>query len=259
MEAYPALRLREDDLAPALLFVALAAFACMTPAQNDTWWHLRSGQAMWQSRAFVTTEPFSFTAFGSPLQNHWWVSQLLFFAVFSAGGPVLLTLFAGASPLIAVYGSWRLLRGPLEVRVVLLAFLAVATAPEWSVRPQVISLVLLVLCAHLIVRDRLVWLPAVCVLWGNVHAMVVRRTHGRCVRPGGTGLEPSASGPRRGGDARVRACADALADRLGVLAARACHRRCLEVVAASGVHAAARCRVAAVLVRGGVARGADGT
>jgi hypothetical protein len=173
MEAMRAFRLREDDLAPALLFVALAALACLTPAQNDTWWHLRSGQAMWQSRGFLTTEPFSFTAFGTPLQNHWWLSQLVFFAVFSAGGPVLLTLFAGACALIAVYGSWRLLRGPLEVRVVLLAFLAVATAPEWSVRPQVISLALLVLCAHLIVRDRLLWLPAVCVLWGNAHAMVV--------------------------------------------------------------------------------------
>jgi hypothetical protein len=36
-----------------------------------------------------------------------------------------------------------------------------------------VSLALLVLMAHLIVRDRQAWLPAVCVLWANSHAMVI--------------------------------------------------------------------------------------
>jgi hypothetical protein len=39
-------RFSDDDLAPFLLFVALAVMACLTPAQNDTFWHLRSGQYM---------------------------------------------------------------------------------------------------------------------------------------------------------------------------------------------------------------------
>jgi hypothetical protein len=128
---------------------------------------------MWESRSFLTTERFSFTAYGTPLQNHWWLSQLAFYAAYAAGGPLLLTLFAGACALAAVYGSWRLMRGALEVRVVLLAFLVLATAPEWAVRPQVISLALLVVSAHLIARDRIVWLPLVCLVWGNAHAMVI--------------------------------------------------------------------------------------
>jgi hypothetical protein len=54
-----------------------------------------------------------------------------------------------------------------------LAFLVLATAPEWSVRPQVISLALLVLTAHFIARDRITWLPLACLIWGNAHAMVI--------------------------------------------------------------------------------------
>lgn len=166
-------RLCADDLGPALLFVTLVAFACITPAQNDTWWHLRSGQAMWETGSFLTTERFSFTSFGAPLQNHWWLSQLVFYGIYTAGGPFLLTLFAGTCALAACYGSWRLIHGAPVIRVVLLSFLVVATAPEWSVRPQVISLAFLVLCAQLIVRERTAWLPIVCLIWGNTHGMVI--------------------------------------------------------------------------------------
>lgn len=165
--------MRDDDVAPALLFVALAAFACLTPAQNDTWWHLRSGREMWESRSFLTMERFSFTAFGNPLQNHWWLSQLAFYALHSLGGALLLTIGAGASTLLAVWGAWRLCRGSIELRIVLLLFFVLATTSEWAVRPQVFSLALIVLVAHLIARDRIVWLPLVMLVWANAHAMVL--------------------------------------------------------------------------------------
>jgi len=122
-------RLSDDSLIPILLFIVLAALACITPAQNDTFWHLRSGQQMWQTRAFLLTEPFSHTAYGTALHNHWWLSQLVFFAVYSLGGPFLLTLVAGACAVGATAGSWRLMKGPWELRIGLLAWLVVVTAP----------------------------------------------------------------------------------------------------------------------------------
>jgi hypothetical protein len=165
--------LSDDAVAESLLFIVLGAFALLTPAQNDTFWHLRSGRQMWETRWFLTSEPFSYTAFGAPLHNHWWLSQLAFYAAYAAGGKALLTIFAGSCAFLAVLGSWRLVRGPLEMRLVLLAFLAFATAPEWAVRPQVVSLALLVVMARLIDRDRIPWLPAICLIWANAHAMVV--------------------------------------------------------------------------------------
>src|SRR5574341_2405500 len=115
-------RVTEDDVAPGLILIALAALACVTPAQNDTYWHLRSGQEMWRSGGLLLTEPFSYTAQGAELHNRWWLSQLLFYAMYSLGGPFLLTLFAGTCAFAAVAGSWRLLRGAWELRVGLLAW-----------------------------------------------------------------------------------------------------------------------------------------
>ncbi len=163
----------DDDLISILIFIVLAAFACMLPAQNDTFLHLRSGMHMWQTGSFLLTEPFSHTAYGAELHNHWWLTQLVFYGVHSLGGPFLLTLFAGACALAAVAGSWRLVRGPWDVRAVLLAWLVITTAPSWSIRPQVVSLLLLMIVLHLVARNRLWWLPLVCVVWGNAHGLVI--------------------------------------------------------------------------------------
>jgi hypothetical protein len=157
----------------ALIFVVLATFALLTPAQSDTFWHLRSGQQMWATGRFLTREPFSYTAAGLPLHNHWWLSQLAFYMAYRMVGPFGLTVFAGICALLATVGSYRLMRGAVEVRIALLAYLAVITAPEWAIRPQVVSLAFLVLVAHLIERNRVAWLPVVCVVWANSHAMVI--------------------------------------------------------------------------------------
>ena len=166
-------RFNDDDLLSILIFVVLAAYACLLPAQNDTFLHLRSGLQMWQTGAFLLTEPFSHTAYGAELNNHWWLTQLVFYGAHSVGGPFLLTVVAGACALAAVAGSWRLVRCGWELRVVLLAWLAITTAPSWSIRPQVISLALLVVVLHLIARNRLWWLPLVCVVWANAHGLVI--------------------------------------------------------------------------------------
>src|SRR5262245_7642182 len=175
MTPAPAGRVRfsEDDLAPILLFVVLTVLACLMPAQNDTFWHLRSGQYMWQTRSFIVSEPFSHTAFGAPLNNHWWLSQVAFYFLYALGGPFLLTVAIGLTAVAAVAGSWRLAAGSWELRLGLLVWLIVSTAAEWSIRPQVVSLGLLVLAAWLIARDRTAWLPLVCLVWANAHAMVI--------------------------------------------------------------------------------------
>jgi len=163
----------DDDVPAVLLFVVLGAFGLLIPAQNDTFWLLRSGREMWATKAFLTSEAFSHTSFGAPLHNHWWLTQAMFYGTYVLGGPVLLAAFAGALAFLAVWGSYRLLRGGFEIRLMLLAFLALATVPEWAIRAQVVSLAFLVLMAHLVERDRIAWLPAVCVVWANAHAMVI--------------------------------------------------------------------------------------
>lgn len=162
----------EDDLPLGLLLVAFAAFACVVPAQADTFYHLRSGSEMWTTGSLLTREIFSWTQYGHPLPNHWWLSQLIFYAAFSLGGPFLLTIFAGTLALCAVLLSWLSVKGSDEARIATLVVLT-ATFSEWSVRPQVFSLLLCALAIRLVRADRLFLLPPLLVFWANLHAVVV--------------------------------------------------------------------------------------
>jgi hypothetical protein len=59
-----------DHLAVTLLFLTIVATACVMPAQNDTWWHLRVGQEIWKARSPLFPDTFSFTAAGASWQHH---------------------------------------------------------------------------------------------------------------------------------------------------------------------------------------------
>ena len=207
---------------------------------------------MWETRSLLTTERFSFTAFGAPLQNHWWLSQLVFYGIYTAGGPFLLTLFAGICALAACYGSWRLIHGALVIRIVLLSFLVVATAPEWS-------------CTS--ASDQ----PG---FPGALRAAYRARTHSMAAHPlfdlgqhawdgdlwrvDGVGVHvrsvdldapPFAS--RLGNRRCLRARAHAFAYRLGVLASRACDRLDVASARVARISVTHRFRQPPVLVRCG--------
>jgi len=165
--------LYDDDLPVVLTFIAVALLACLIPPQPDTFFHLRTGQSIWQSGAIPTTELFSHTFHGRAWLNHEWLSQLFFYGIHAFGGPFLLTIVCGACAFIAVMASWRLTRGSAEVRLVLLLSILIVTAPAWAVRPQAFSLVLLMLSVWLVTRDRIAWLPVLTVLWANAHGVVL--------------------------------------------------------------------------------------
>ena len=169
-------RWTEDAVPPALLFIAAAGVALCMPPHNDTWWHLRAGFEMVKTGGILQTESFSHTNFGAPLyHNHEWLTQLVFYSLYRLGGPILLTIFGAVCALAAVAGSWKMVRGSADARFGWLMLLFVGTVTEWAIRPQVISLPLFVLAIHLAAsekrRDR--WLPVLCLVWANLHAVAI--------------------------------------------------------------------------------------
>lgn len=173
--------LSEDDLPVVLLFVALATLAFLTPPQADTFFHLRTGELIWRSGAIPSSDPFSHTFYGQPWLNHEWLSQLLFYGVYALGGPFLLTALCGACAVVAVMASWRLTRGAAEVRLGLLLALLILTPSEWAVRPQALSLALLMLATWLVIRDKVVWMPVLVMVWANAHGVAVLGVAVACV------------------------------------------------------------------------------
>lgn len=160
------------QMAVALLFIALAATACLMPMQSDTYWHLRAGEDIWRTGRVALVESYSFTAAGRPFLNHEWLWEVAAYLCFTAGGPPLLTLASAAMAVGACAIVYRLMTGPTLVRFVLMLAALPLVSGVWAVRPQVASLLLLATLAWLLVHQRHLAIPPLFVLWANVHGGV---------------------------------------------------------------------------------------
>src|SRR5262245_16097150 len=158
-----------DRLSAALLFVALGTAACFMPAQSDTWWHLRTGEEIWRTGSVQLRDNFSHTVNGGYWPNHEWLSQVLFFGLYRAGG---LPLFSAAAALLVSatwWMVWSLTEGHPARRLVLVSLAVIPSAMAWSLRPQLFTLFLVALLTILIVRRRYWYLPLLFLMWANLH------------------------------------------------------------------------------------------
>jgi hypothetical protein len=159
----------------AVLGLGLFTMAARGVTDPDVWWHLRTGQLMWQSRCLFHTDPYSFTRLGQPWVNHEWLSEILIFLLYRVSG--FGGLIAGSALVIAATQLLVFSRcaGRPYLAALMTLWGAVASAPAWGVRPQMLSLLLgsifLVLLEASGKRPSLLWWTApLMLLWVNLHA-----------------------------------------------------------------------------------------
>ena len=162
-----------DRLGASLLFLGIAVAACFSPAQNDTWWHLRAGADIWNLRAVDLTDHYSHTVNGAYWPNHEWLSQTLMYGAYRFGGLPLLTAFVASLVVGAWWLTWRLAPGGNVRRLVLCALALIPSATAWSLRPQVVTLLMLAVTGLLLVRRWYLLLPPLFLVWANLHAGVM--------------------------------------------------------------------------------------
>ena len=155
-----------------LLLVAVAATACLMPAQADTYWHLRAGQDLLRTGHVPLVEMYSHTARGLPWPNHEWLWQALSFALYRAGGMPLLVVVAAACATLASALAYRLMGARPSVNFVLALVGIPLASVVWALRPQVVSLLFLVLLIHLVTAERFWLVPFLFVVWANLHGAV---------------------------------------------------------------------------------------
>ncbi|HEY7169294.1 MAG TPA: hypothetical protein VH417_00530 [Vicinamibacterales bacterium] len=178
-------RLTPDRTVTILLFLAIFFAACFTPAQNDTWWHLRAGEESWRLGAVQLRDTFSHTAYGTYWPNQEWLGEVVLYALYSAGGLPLMTAFAA----VLITASWALVwavtPGPVMRRAPLCAVALMSCAREWSLRPKLFTLFFVAVTIFLIAsegadgsaghfaRRRYYLLPPLFALWANLHGGVM--------------------------------------------------------------------------------------
>src|SRR5438132_188517 len=161
-------------LPPALVFIATALDRNY---QTDFWHHLARGRAMAERGGLVNEDLFTYTVAGQPLQDVNWLTQLLFYRLYTLGGLELvqtvnsLTLAVMMAVLVVFC---RKASGSLLVAAGVGAFTFLGMWQLLIIRPQTISLLLfVVLYATLDGADRRRWLlalpPLIMALWANVH------------------------------------------------------------------------------------------
>jgi hypothetical protein len=158
----------------ALLSVPLLALFPLR--NNDLWWHLATGRFMVASLRFPDLDPFSHTGFMGRWVDNEWLSELLFYGAWRAGGNSGLVLLRAAlitAVFALVVAYLRAARRPSLALPALAVGIALSYS-WWELRPSLFSLlgtVALLIVLEGARRGRLrAWtLPCIFLPWANLH------------------------------------------------------------------------------------------
>ena len=171
-----------------LVFLGLLLSLCCGPLASrllgdaGIGWHIRNGQLMLQSRAITRVDPFSSTMRGQPWYAWEWLYDLLIAGIhhwMGLNGVVFCTALVIAATFALTLRVVLARGGNLPLSIVLLAFSLGASAIHLFARPHVFSWLFVVVwfaafdccetSADLAKNRSLFWLPALILLWVNVH------------------------------------------------------------------------------------------
>ncbi len=173
--SFPALL---GGLLVAGLFVTLREFT----VDGDLWWHIKVGRTILATHHWPSTDVYSFTAHGMPWMAYEWVGEVLLAAVHRAWGlPGLLALnlALGAAVVLGLYGLATLRSHNSKAAFVACGLLLYLAAVSFTLRPQMLGYILLILALIILERFRqgrvgTLWLlPPLFLLWVNTHGSFV--------------------------------------------------------------------------------------
>ncbi len=142
----------------------------------DFWWHIRIGQWMVANNRLPSTDIFTYTVPTHVWTDHEYLTEILMWLTYSSVGLGVLCVAFGLitwAGFLLIYRQVR--RQPFVIVGIGLAIGAIAGAPIWGPRSQMITFALscLQLCwlqGYLSGRSRaLTYFPLVMVLWANMH------------------------------------------------------------------------------------------
>src|SRR5688572_5351128 len=170
-----------------LAFAAIVLFGWFSTEANDSdaWWHLKTGEYIWQQHKLPVPDPFAWTTYlGGPAYpgeeqvryfnlTHEWLAQLVLYWFYAAGGfpglilfrAAMLAAFCGAAGLLAYHRSGGFFQS------IAAALLAAGVAMRFaSDRPFLFGFLFLAVTIVLLEYRRWLWvLPPMFAVWANSH------------------------------------------------------------------------------------------
>jgi hypothetical protein len=168
---------------PAALAACLVAVTVLTLTNRfdnpDLWWHLKTGELIYNTHRIPTSEPFSFTAPGHPWIAHEWLAQVTMYGAYRLGGytglMIWISVFASLTFLLVYLLCWLLTHDALvSLRGGMVAFCFGTIG--LSIRPLILGHLFLaaeILCLEMARTRSRRWLwalPPIFIMWVNCHA-----------------------------------------------------------------------------------------
>jgi len=149
----------------------------------DFFWHLKTGEYIAMFKSIPSTNIFSFMFPDIKWLNHEWLSQVLFYYVYSAGGFISLIYFKAVivtAAFIFLYLTLKKISGCSVISLVLTALSVRLSLPLFTLRPHIFSYFLLSVLMYLLYlhdkRGKKLYqylIPAIMLLWVNLHGMYI--------------------------------------------------------------------------------------
>ena len=171
---------------PAMLGTLLVGWA-FSALRNffvdpDVWWHIKVGQEILRTHHWPTTDPYSFTAFGTPWIAYEWLGEVVVARVWGLGGNTamfVLLFVTAATALLMLYYHGTLRSRNCKAGFVPAGVMWSLVLLSFNLRPQMFAYLFLV--AVLIVLEKFrqgvswpLWmLPGIFLLWVNTHGTFI--------------------------------------------------------------------------------------
>jgi hypothetical protein len=148
----------------------------------DLWWHIKNGQNILTTHHWPTTDLFSFTVAGQPWISTEWLGDVLFATVARLGGLQgldALLIILGSTVMLALYAYATLRSGNSKAGFVVATVLFLLANPSFSLRPQMLGYLFLILTLIVLEKFRqgsaraLWFLPLLFLVWVNTHGSFV--------------------------------------------------------------------------------------
>lgn len=171
---------------PLLSKIFIFAFAfdqfSLITADPDLWGHIEFGREAWLQKSPPTTDPYSYTAQGLPWINHEWLSEILYYLIYSWMGSSGLLMFKAALGLFILHllsSLYFAKESNAFVYMIYFTLMATVMAPGFMTRPHLMTFLFLTLLMVLLQkffsgdRKALAWAPVLTLVWANSHGGVV--------------------------------------------------------------------------------------
>jgi len=175
-------------LAILLLFAGIFFYLTVPISDPDFWWHLASGRWMSENGALMDQDHFNVSfQFQEPsffkdfILRQYWLSQLIFYALYSLSGFTGIILFCASVYTLMFFVMYRLMRLSGANRLLAVVFVYIATViiiyefRYIGARPQMWSSLFTVLIIYFLemLNERRKWtffaIPLLMIVWSNMH------------------------------------------------------------------------------------------